>query len=68
MIWKEIAGAKISMTDVKNLLEGKPAAARDFIYKAGKKFRAALVMNQGKLEFRFSNKRKRGGPKKRKQA
>jgi DNA topoisomerase-3 len=60
MIWKEIAGSKITMADAKILLEGKPVSSRKFTSKAGKKFTASLVMNkQGKLEFRFMDKNKK---------
>lgn len=58
-IWKEIGGAKITLADAKNLLEGKPTAAKDFISQAGKKFRAALVINQAKIEFRFLNTKRK---------
>jgi DNA topoisomerase-3 len=57
-IGKEIAGAKIAITDVGNLLEGKPTAAKNFISKTGKKFSASLKMdNQGKIEFIFKDKK-----------
>jgi DNA topoisomerase-3 len=60
VIWKEIAGSEITVTDAKTLLEGKPISSRKFTSKAGKKFTASLIMNnQGKLEFVFMNKNRK---------
>jgi DNA topoisomerase-3 len=58
-IWKEMAGAKISITDAKNLLEGKPTTAKHFTSKTGKKFSASLKMDDyGKIGFLFSTGKK----------
>jgi DNA topoisomerase-3 len=66
-IWKEIAGAKITITDAKEILEGKPITARNFSSKAGKKFQASLGMdNQGKINFIFLPKKEKGHRGKRK--
>jgi DNA topoisomerase-3 len=59
-LWKEIAGGKISRDDAKILLEGKPTAARNFTSKAGKKFKASLIMDkQGKIAFKFLNRNRK---------
>jgi DNA topoisomerase-3 len=69
-LWKEIAGAKISMADAKNLMEGKPTTARNFTSKkTGKKFKAHLVMDsEGKIEFKFLNTQKKIPRKQRRKA
>jgi len=55
VIWKEIAGKKISQTQVKTLLEkGKTSVIKGFTSKAGKKFDAVLKLSaDGKVEFDF---------------
>jgi DNA topoisomerase-3 len=61
VIWKEIAGAKISCDDAKILLAGKKTAIKKFTSKAGKKFSASIKIDtEGKIGFEFQ----KGGNKK----
>jgi DNA topoisomerase-3 len=61
VIWKEIAGVKISCHDAKILLEGKKTAVKKFTSKAGKKFSASLKIGaDGNIGFEFQ----KGGNKK----
>ncbi|MBM7854922.1 DNA topoisomerase-3 [Desulfohalotomaculum tongense] len=54
VIWKEIAGKKITAKQAKDLLKkGKTGIIKGFKSKAGKKFDAALVMENGKVGFEF---------------
>ncbi len=55
VIWKEIAGKKITTKQAKDLLEkGKTGVIKGFASRAGKKFDAALVIQgDGKVSFEF---------------
>ncbi|AGL03174.1 DNA topoisomerase III [Desulfoscipio gibsoniae] len=54
IIWKEIAGKSITQSQAKTLLKkGKTGIIKGFTSKAGKKFEAALQINNGKVEFLF---------------
>jgi len=56
IIWKEIAGKKLSRNQVKTLLEkGKTGPIKGFKSKKGNKFEAALKLENGKVELQFSN-------------
>jgi DNA topoisomerase-3 len=53
-IWKEVAGARISVNDVKVLVSGKPTGLKKCTSKSGKRFTAVFIMNRdGKLDLRF---------------
>jgi DNA topoisomerase-3 len=53
-IWKKIAQKDISETMAKNLLtKGETQVLKGFTSKMGKPFDAALVLKQGKVEFKF---------------
>jgi DNA topoisomerase-3 len=53
-IWKEVAGAKVSATDLKFLVSGKPTGIKKCTSKNGKRFTAVFVLEQdGKLGLRF---------------
>ncbi len=55
VIWKEIAGKSITQSRAKTLLKkGKTGIIKGFTSKAGKKFEAALQINNGKVEFLFT--------------
>jgi DNA topoisomerase-3 len=56
VIWKEIAGKKISLTIAKTLIEKRGTKKLEgFISKARKKFSASLILNNDfKVEFDFS--------------
>lgn len=56
VIWKEIAGKKISLSIAKTLIEkGRTKKLEGFISKAQKKFSASLVLNNDfKVEFDFN--------------
>jgi DNA topoisomerase-3 len=58
-IWKEICGAAVSAADVQTLLSGKQTKAKKCVSKkTGKEFKAAFVLEKGKVEFRFEDKKK----------
>lgn len=65
VIWKEIAGKKITETQAKALLtKGKTVRLKGFKSKSGKKFDAALKLSSdGKVEFDFGGRESRGGRK-----
>ncbi|MDR1909473.1 MAG: topoisomerase C-terminal repeat-containing protein [Spirochaetaceae bacterium] len=56
-IWKEICQAAISLTDVQALLAGKKTKIKKCKSKAGKEFRAAFELANGKVEMRFDDKK-----------
>ncbi len=56
IIWNKIAGRKTSKALVQVLLsKGKSQVLKGFRSKAGKKFSAALVLKNGKVEFDFNS-------------
>jgi DNA topoisomerase-3 len=60
-IWKEVAGKKLSETQVKTLLVGKVTGEiKGFTSKAGKPFSAKLKLVDGRVQFVFDDKTKRG--------
>jgi DNA topoisomerase-3 len=58
IIWKEIAGKKITVSQARELLQkGKTGVIKGFKSKAGKSFDAALILGEdGKVEFEFENR------------
>jgi len=55
VIWKEIAGKKITAKQAQDLLQkGKTGTIKGFKSKTGKKFDAALVLQNGKVGFEFN--------------
>jgi DNA topoisomerase-3 len=59
-VWKTVAGAKISLEDVKLLVSGKPTGIKKCMSKNGKRFTAFFVLERdGKLAFRFPEKNPR---------
>ena len=58
-VWRELAGKKLSDKTLLDLLtKGKTGTVKGFTSKAGKKFDAALALNDGKVEFVFAKKTK----------
>ncbi|RKO65732.1 DNA topoisomerase III [Desulfofundulus salinus] len=59
IIWKEIAGKKITVSQAKELLQkGKTGVIKGFKSKAGREFEAVLVLGEdGKIEFEFKTDR-----------
>ncbi len=56
VIWKKIAGKHITQRQAKTLLDkGKTGVIKGFTSKAGKKFDSALLVNNGKVEFMFTD-------------
>ncbi|WP_347490254.1 DNA topoisomerase III [Desulfoscipio sp. XC116] len=56
IVWKEIAGKRITQNQAKTLLKkGKTGVLKGFTSKAGRKFDAALQINNGKVEFLFTD-------------
>lgn len=56
IIWKEIAGKKVTPLQAKALLEkGKTNVIKGFKSKKGNKFDAVLQLKDGKVEFMFNN-------------
>lgn len=56
IIWDEIAGKKISETQIKKLLQGQTDVIKGFTSKAGKAFDARLQLEEGKITFVFDKK------------
>lgn len=53
VIWKEIAGKKISQAQAKKILKGKSDLIKGFKSKKGSQFDAYLKLDGGKIEFEF---------------
>ncbi|WP_297644588.1 type IA DNA topoisomerase [uncultured Treponema sp.] len=64
IIYKHSFGASLNTDDGKLLLEGKPTGAKTLQSKAGKKYKARLVLNREtlKLELDFVNSSKKKAP------
>ncbi len=59
VIWKVIAGRKTSVALAKTLLgKGRSRELKGFKSKAGKSFSTILVLNNGKVEFEFPERKK----------
>ena len=57
-LWKNVSGAKLSDTDLQQLLEGKTTSPKKMKSKAGKEFSARLKLIQdGKVDFIFDKKK-----------
>jgi DNA topoisomerase-3 len=56
-IWKEVAGARMLVNDVKVLVSGKPTGIKKCASKNGKRFTAVFILEKvGKVAFRFPEK------------
>ena len=61
-IWKEVAGKKLTETQVKALLSGKVTSEiKGFTSKAGKSFSTKLQLVDGKVQFVFDTAKKKRG-------
>ena len=57
-LWKNVSGAKLSDTDLQQLLEGKITRPKKMKSKAGKEFSARLkLLQNGKVDFIFDKKK-----------
>ena len=57
-LWKNISGAKLSDTDLQQLLSGKTTRPKKMKSKAGKEFSARLkLLQDGKVDFIFDKKK-----------
>lgn len=57
-LWKNVSGAKLSDTDLQQLLEGKTTRPKKMKSKAGKEFSAKLkLLQDGKVDFIFDKKK-----------
>jgi DNA topoisomerase-3 len=56
-IWKEICQASVSHSDIQTLLAGKQTKDKKCVSKAGKEFYARFELVDGKIEFRFEEKK-----------
>jgi DNA topoisomerase-3 len=66
VIWREMAGKKLSESQVKALLAGKTTAeVKGFTSKAGKPFSAKLHMVENQVKFVFDAPQQAQGPRKR---
>jgi len=60
VIWKGIAGKKLTPNNAKQLLEkGKTSLIKGFTSSKGNKFDAFVVLKDGKTEFEFDNSKKK---------
>jgi DNA topoisomerase-3 len=57
-IWKETCGAAVTPADAQLLLAGKQTKPKKCVGKSGKEFKAAFVLEKGKVEFRFEDRKK----------
>ena len=56
-VWKEICNASLTHSDVQALLSGKQTKVKKCVGKAGKEFNAKFELVDGKVEFRFEDKK-----------
>jgi DNA topoisomerase-3 len=56
-IWKEICQASVNHSDMQTLLSGRQTKVKKCVSKAGKEFNAKFVLVDGKIEFRFEEKK-----------
>jgi len=56
-VWKEICHASVTHSDVQALLSGKQTKVKKCVSKAGKEFNAKFTLVDGKIEFRFEEKK-----------
>ncbi|MDR2864332.1 MAG: topoisomerase C-terminal repeat-containing protein [Spirochaetaceae bacterium] len=58
VIWKEIAGAKLSAADMRLLLDGRKTPVKKCRSKNGKEFSANFRLDNSKIIFEFGNRKK----------
>ena len=56
-VWKEICQASVTHSDIQALLTGKQTKVKKCVSKAGKEFNAKFELVDGKIEFRFEDKK-----------
>ena len=56
-VWKEICHASVTHSDIQALLSGKQTKVKKCVSKAGKDFNAKFTLVDGKIEFRFEEKK-----------
>jgi DNA topoisomerase-3 len=56
-VWKEICRASVSHSDMQTLLAGRQTKVKKCASKAGREFNAKFVLVDGKIEFRFEEKK-----------
>jgi DNA topoisomerase-3 len=56
-IWKEICHASVNHSDMQTLLIGRQTKVKKCVSMAGKEFNAKFELVDGKIEFRFENKK-----------
>jgi len=56
-VWKEICHASVNLSDIQALLAGKKTKVKKCVSKAGKEFNAKFELVNGKIEFRFEEKK-----------
>ena len=57
-VWKNVSGAKLTDTDLQQLLAGKTTRLKKMKSKAGKEFSAKLkLLHDGKVDFVFDKKK-----------
>jgi len=57
IVWKEICHASVTLSDMEALLAGKQTKVKKCVSKAGKEFNAKFELVDGKIEFRFEEKK-----------
>ncbi|MEM3947759.1 MAG: DNA topoisomerase [Metallosphaera sp.] len=53
VVWREIAGKRITFKQAKALFEGKELKMRGFKSRSGKRFSAVVYLEDGKVKFKF---------------
>jgi len=54
IVWREIAGKRITFRQAKALFEGKEVKAKGFKSRSGRKFSAVIYLEDGKVKFKFN--------------
>ncbi|GMO61636.1 MAG: DNA topoisomerase 3 [Treponemataceae bacterium] len=57
VIWKQSYGTAFTQPDAKLLLSGKPTKLKKCVSKAGKEFQAFFVIENGKVQIKFEDKK-----------
>ncbi|ABP95013.1 DNA topoisomerase, type IA, central domain protein [Metallosphaera sedula] len=53
VVWREIAGKKITFRQAKSLFQGKELKMKGFRSRTGKRFSATVYLEDGKVKFKF---------------
>lgn len=60
VVWREIAGKRITFRQAKALFQGKEVKMRGFRSRTGKRFSAIVYLEEGKVKFKFQDGERTG--------